>query len=82
MRVQDLERLLKEHGIEAGSSGSLLEAAKDVPIPTPDRVIAPIRDRVVDQTENSEGIDDPRDLSLDHLVSLKLCWPSCVHPER
>jgi hypothetical protein len=68
MRVQDLERLLKEHGIETGASSSVDEGQVDATQPKPNRRLSDQPVEVIEQTQR-EVPDDPRDLSRDHLVS-------------
>jgi hypothetical protein len=73
MRVQDLERLLEEHGLEAGSglSGSTRDGRDGQREVSQLKVDEGSVDREVEVQEEkqSEVPDDPRDLSLNHLVS-------------
>lgn len=59
-RVDYLERLLKEHGIETGPTGSRLHSLDHGRDVTQDQ----------DRRDGLEGGDTSRDLSLDHLVGL------------
>jgi hypothetical protein len=68
MRVQDLERLLKEQGIETGASSSADEGQVDATQLKLDRGSSDQPVEVIEQTQR-EVPDDPRDLSRDHLVS-------------
>lgn len=75
MRVQDLERLLKEHGIETGADGSNGDSQRDNLESKADRKSS---DHAVEIPETQREVpDDPRDLSRDHLVSPpKTIWRS------
>ena len=77
--MQDLERLLKEHGIETESTPTQRSSGKGS--------IGSVKEQV--SRDLGDDGDDPRDLSLDHLVSCSysnnLPWrdePSNIEVER